>query len=118
MNPFHLAIALACGLGACGPALAGDQAIEVASAACDSVHRTVRIEGRNLAPRGAAPAIHMEGHAGVLKTLHVTDSAIVARMPSGISDGQYILSLRRGDDALQWREVPVVLGVVGPVVVE
>ena len=99
------------------PVLAADKP-DIASASCDSTHRIVRIEGSNLVRDGIQPAVYLQGHAKPLATTHVSRGRIEARLPEGLGDGQYIVTLRRGDDAATWREIAVVLGVVGPVVVE
>jgi hypothetical protein len=91
---------------------------EIASASCDSTQRTVRIEGSNLVRDGVQPAVYLQGHARPLATTLVSRGRIDARLPEGLGDGQYVVTLRRGDDAATWREIAVVLGVVGPVVVE
>jgi hypothetical protein len=113
-----VATVLANAPGLLPPATAADKAIEIAHADCDSKQRTVRIEGRNLATRGLQPALYLDGHPSALATTHVSDGRIVARLPEGLADGQYTIRLHRGGTPAQWREIAVVLGVVGPVVVE
>lgn len=86
------------------------------AATCDDLRKTVRLEVRNLGTAVARPAVFLEGHAAELVVRELADTHIVALLPTELGDGAYRVRLRHRGSA--WLEAPLVLGIVGPVVVE
>ncbi len=86
------------------------------SAACDGLRKTVRLEVRNLGAGALRPAVFLEGHDQALMVREVADDHIVAVMPANLGDAAYRLRLRLRGDA--WLEVPLILGIVGPVIID
>lgn len=85
------------------------------AATCDPHRKTVRLEGHNLGGK-ARHAVFLEGPDAELVVREVGDRYIVAVLPPDLGDGAYRMRPRHRGNA--WLEVPLVLGIVGPVVVE
>jgi hypothetical protein len=87
------------------------------SAECDAERATVRIV---MEPEMARlrPALYLEGDDRALDARQWTSGAVVARLYRPLPDGVYRIRLHHAGPAPRIIEVPLVVGVVGPAVVE
>ena len=101
-------------LAAALPAAAFESA---ATAECDAERKTVRIV---MAPGDAdlRPAIYLEGEERALDVRLWSAGAVVARLHRPLGDGVYRICLQHPGPAQRVVEVPLVVGVVGPAIVE
>ena len=101
-------------LMAAAPAIASERA---PSAECDAERKSVRIV---MEPEMAAlrPAIYLDGEERALEVRQWSAGAAVARLHRPLGDGVYRIRLRHGASQAAVVEVPLVVGVVGPVIVE
>lgn len=85
-------------------------------AECDRERRTVRIE----MPAGerAMSVVHLEGEERPLEVRERRAGAIVAVLPRVLADGAYRIVLREAPPSGRTAEVPLVVGIVGPSIVE
>jgi hypothetical protein len=92
-------------------------AAERSSAECDRERREVRIsiESDMAMPR---PAVFLDGEERALEIRDWSRTGMVAVLPRALADGVYRIVLRHPAPALRVVEVPLVVGVVGPLVVE
>jgi hypothetical protein len=107
-------LAVAWTLTASPPARADDdRAPVVNSAVADAALTTVTLQGINLSRGKVAPKLFLSGYRTELQLKQITDSQIIAWLPSGLRAGSYVLRLSTRKDNEGQEEFSVTFGTGG-----